>query len=54
MTITSRLEIMTTSIRPSTMSMISCSPKDRVWVTRCHNSFRKSRTYTPWATIRPR
>src|SRR5690606_25436514 len=34
--------------------MISCSLSSVAPCTRCHSSFMKSTTYTPWARIRPR
>src|ERR1700674_5598526 len=50
----SRFEIITTSIRPSTTSMMLVSSSVVMWVTRCQTSFRNNTTYTPCATIRPR
>ena len=44
----------TTSIKPSTVSMISVSVIVVATAMRCHSSTRKWYTYTAWATISPK
>src|SRR5690349_391581 len=51
---TNKLEIITTSISPSTNNMMPCSVNEPASVTRCANSFINRNTYTHWATINPR